>query len=112
MQGALWSAVLQSAALRSSTERERAVDAAVAAASGTHDTRYLSDALHGLTSSTATVARVPSTTRVAEGQFAFVPDPAAIVRGMAQALNPGGAALIHEYYDYASWRMAPPSRPA
>jgi hypothetical protein len=73
MQGALWSAVLQSAALRSGTELARAVDAAVAA-SGAHDTRYLSDALHGLTSSTATVARVPSTTRVAEGQFAFVPD--------------------------------------
>lgn len=39
--------------------------------------------------------------------LAFVADPAAIVRGMARALKPGGAALIHEYYDYASWRMAP-----
>ena len=41
--------------------------------------------------------------------LAFVNDPAAIVRGMAQSLKPGGAVLIHEYYDYASWHMAPPS---
>ena len=79
MQGALWSAVLQSAALRSGAERARAVDVAVAAASGAHDTRYLGDALRGLTSSTAIVARVPSTSRVAEGQFAFVPDPEGIM---------------------------------
>ncbi len=39
--------------------------------------------------------------------LAFVADPAAAVHGMARALKPGGAALIHEYYDYASWRMAP-----
>lgn len=41
--------------------------------------------------------------------LAFVPDPVPIVRGMAQALEPGGAALFHEYYDYASWRLAPTS---
>jgi len=39
--------------------------------------------------------------------LAFVPEPAAIVHGMARALKPGGAALFHEYYDYASWRLAP-----
>ena len=43
--------------------------------------------------------------------LAFVRDPAPIVRGMAQALRPGGAAIIHEYYDYASWRLAPYSAP-
>jgi ubiquinone/menaquinone biosynthesis C-methylase UbiE len=43
--------------------------------------------------------------------LAFVPDPARIVRGMARALKPGGAALLHEYYDYASWRLAPHSAP-
>ena len=41
--------------------------------------------------------------------LAFVADPASVVRGMGRALKPGGAALIHEYYDYASWRLAPPS---
>ena len=39
--------------------------------------------------------------------LAFVPEPGAIVRGMARALKPGGAALLHEYYDYASWHLAP-----
>ncbi len=43
--------------------------------------------------------------------LAFVPDPARIVRGMARALKPGGAAMLHEYYDYASWRLAPYSAP-
>ena len=43
--------------------------------------------------------------------LAFVSDPAAIVRGMAAALKPDGVALIHEYYDYASWRLAPYSAP-
>jgi SAM-dependent methyltransferase len=41
--------------------------------------------------------------------LAFVNDPAAIVRGMTKALKPGGVALIHEYYDYGSWHLAPPS---
>lgn len=41
--------------------------------------------------------------------LAFIPDPAPIVHGMAHALKPGGAALFHEYYDYASWRLAPHS---
>lgn len=39
--------------------------------------------------------------------LAFIPSPAAIVAGMARALKPRGAALFHEYYDYASWRIAP-----
>ena len=43
--------------------------------------------------------------------LAFVAEPALIVRGMARALKPGGAALFHEYYDYASWRLAPRSTP-
>ncbi len=41
--------------------------------------------------------------------LAFVPDPAPVVRGMARALKPGSVALFHEYYDYASWRLAPHS---
>jgi SAM-dependent methyltransferase len=41
--------------------------------------------------------------------LAFVADPTAVLGGMARALKPGGAALFHEYYDYASWRLAPHS---
>ncbi|MEI9888276.1 MAG: class I SAM-dependent methyltransferase [Rhizomicrobium sp.] len=41
--------------------------------------------------------------------LAFVGDAGTIVRGMATALRPGGAALIQEYYDYALWRLVPPS---
>jgi ubiquinone/menaquinone biosynthesis C-methylase UbiE len=41
--------------------------------------------------------------------LAFVSDPVAVLRGMARALKPGGKILIHEYYDYASWRLAPHS---
>jgi SAM-dependent methyltransferase len=39
--------------------------------------------------------------------LAFVGDVPRAVHGMARALRPGGALLIHEYYDYASWRLAP-----
>ena len=45
---------------------------------------YLADALKGLTSGTATVAQVPATSRVAEGQFAFVPDPGAIMSAITR----------------------------
>jgi hypothetical protein len=79
MQQALWTSALQDAAFRPSAQRAHAVDAAVAASSGTHEKRYLADVLRGLTSGTATVALVPSTPRVAEGQFAFVPDAEGIM---------------------------------
>jgi len=38
----------------------------------------------------------------------FVPSPALLVRKLAAALRPGGAAVFHEYADYAAWRMCPP----
>jgi ubiquinone/menaquinone biosynthesis C-methylase UbiE len=41
--------------------------------------------------------------------LAFVSDPAQVVRGFARALKPGGKAIIQEYYDYGSWRLAPHS---
>ena len=41
--------------------------------------------------------------------LAFVNDPAKVLRGIAQSLKPGGKLLIQEYYDYASWRLAPRS---
>ena len=79
MQEALWRAALESAAFRPDVERARAVGAAVASSTGTHDIRYLRDTLRGLTSGGPTVAGIPSTSRVAEGQFAFVPDPEGIM---------------------------------
>lgn len=42
--------------------------------------------------------------------LAFVADPAKALRGMARALKPGGALVIQEYFDYASWRLAPRSQ--
>jgi ubiquinone/menaquinone biosynthesis C-methylase UbiE len=42
--------------------------------------------------------------------LAFVTDPRKAARGMAHAIRPGGALMIHEYYDYASWRLAPRSK--
>jgi hypothetical protein len=74
MQEGLWSAVLRMAALRPAAERRRAIGAAAAQARGPGDRWYLRDGLKALTSGETTVERVPSHSRVAEGQFAFVPD--------------------------------------
>jgi ubiquinone/menaquinone biosynthesis C-methylase UbiE len=41
--------------------------------------------------------------------LAFIADPAKVVRGMARALKPGAKLIIQEYYDYASWHLAPRS---
>ena len=79
MQQGLWEAVLQAVALQPADARSRLlqnVTAGVDERSGAH---YLSDAFKGLTSGSAVVSLVPSTTRVAEGQFAFVPDPEGIM---------------------------------
>jgi hypothetical protein len=73
MQEALWKAVLDAAALRPDDVRAKAARAAAGRASGGAGTRYLGDALRGLTRGDAVVARIPSDSRVAEGQFAFLP---------------------------------------
>ncbi|MCX6362885.1 MAG: LytR C-terminal domain-containing protein [Actinobacteria bacterium] len=73
IQEALWNAVLEAAALRPADVRAKAAGAAAARASGSGDTRYLEDALRGLTGGDAVVYRIPSHSRVAEGQFAFLP---------------------------------------
>jgi SAM-dependent methyltransferase len=41
--------------------------------------------------------------------LAFVSDREKVLRSMAKALKPGGALMLHEYYDYASWHLAPRS---
>jgi hypothetical protein len=73
MQEALWQAVLDAAALRPGEVRVAAVRGAAARAKGGADRWYLGDALRRLTSGAAVVDRIPSYSRVAEGQFAFVP---------------------------------------
>ncbi len=39
--------------------------------------------------------------------LAFVDEPLRIAREMTSAIRPGGALLVHEYYDYGSWHLAP-----
>jgi hypothetical protein len=73
MQEALWKAVLDAAALRPGDVRAAAARAAAARATGSADRWYLDDALKGLIGGAAVVARVPSSWRVAEGQFAYLP---------------------------------------
>ncbi len=40
--------------------------------------------------------------------FAFVKNPRAILARMAVALAPEGVIVLHEYFDYSTWRAAPP----
>lgn len=37
----------------------------------------------------------------------FVPEPAAVVAGVATLLRPGGRWIVHDYFDYASMTTAP-----
>jgi SAM-dependent methyltransferase len=39
--------------------------------------------------------------------FAFVKRPRALLEQIAQALRPRGVLVMHEYFDYSTWRMAP-----
>jgi len=39
--------------------------------------------------------------------FAFVQDPKRLLSQVADALAPGAALVMHEYFDYGSWRLAP-----
>jgi SAM-dependent methyltransferase len=41
--------------------------------------------------------------------FAFVRHPHELIKRAAYALKPGGVFVVHEYCDYATWRMAPRS---
>jgi SAM-dependent methyltransferase len=42
--------------------------------------------------------------------FAFVRRPRELLAGVARALRPGAVLVVHEYFDYASWRLLPRSR--
>ena len=39
--------------------------------------------------------------------FSFVKNPRAVLARMAAALGPEGVIVLHEYFDYATWRAAP-----
>ena len=41
--------------------------------------------------------------------FAFVQRPRELLAEVAGALKPSGALVVHEYFDYASWRLLPRS---
>jgi len=41
--------------------------------------------------------------------FAFVKRPEALAAKVCRLLKPGGSIVIHEYFDYATWRLAPRS---
>ncbi len=41
--------------------------------------------------------------------FAFLRNPRPLLTQIAQALRPGGVFVIHEYFDYSTWRLAPRS---
>jgi hypothetical protein len=73
MQEAIWTAVLDAAALRPGDVRASAAGAAVGRASASPDAQYLEEALKALTAGDAVVAIIPSDSRVADGQFAFLP---------------------------------------
>jgi SAM-dependent methyltransferase len=40
--------------------------------------------------------------------LAFVKDPRALLARIAAALAPDGVIVLHEYFDYSTWRAAPP----
>lgn len=41
--------------------------------------------------------------------YAFVQNPKELLARVAGALRPGGTIVIHEYFDYSTWRLIPPS---
>jgi len=43
--------------------------------------------------------------------FAFVPQPQELLRSIHAALKPGGRLVIHEYFDYRTFRLSPRNEP-
>jgi len=43
--------------------------------------------------------------------FAFVKNPKDLLRRIVARLKPGATIVIHEYFDYSTWRLAPRSEP-
>ncbi len=74
LQQALWGAAAEAAALRPPAELEATLESLSAASAASQDPWFLDEALAGMTTGDAVVELFPSDSRVAEGQFAFVPD--------------------------------------
>jgi hypothetical protein len=86
-QEGVWAAVLEEASRRPADVRAQTAEAIALASTGAGDRQHLTDALEGLAGGDVPISRVPSMSRVAEGQFAFVPDPEGI---MARITRMGG----------------------
>ncbi len=84
LQEGLWGAVLDAAARQAEGSPSPLPTGIVAQASGTADRWYLEDTLRGIAAGEAVIARLPSTSRVAEGQFAFVPDDDGIMANITR----------------------------
>jgi hypothetical protein len=80
LQMALATAALDAAALRPDTERRRLVSSSPSPQAWP----ALSDVLARITTGSSRVELFPAGTRVAEGQFAFVPDPEEIQAGITR----------------------------
>lgn len=80
LQTALVAAALDTAALRPAAERDHLAAASPSPAAGPTLRRVLAR----IASGDAEVALFPADTRVAEGQFAFVPDPEEIMAGITR----------------------------
>jgi hypothetical protein len=80
LQTALVASALDAAALRPEGERRRLAGVSPSPQTGP----ALSEVLARVTAGSAVVESLPARTRVAEGQFAFVPDPEAIQAGITR----------------------------
>jgi hypothetical protein len=80
LQASLVGAALEAAALRPDAERSGLAGVSPSPSAGP----TLSDVLARITSGDAQVEPFPARTRVAEGQFAFVPDPEEIMAGITR----------------------------
>jgi hypothetical protein len=80
LQTALVKAALDAAALRPATDRSHLAGSSPSPSAGPG----LGPVLARITGGDAQVERFPAGTRVAEGQFAFVPDPEAIMAGITR----------------------------
>jgi hypothetical protein len=72
--------VLDAAALRPAAQTSRLPNPSPSPSAGP----ALAEVVGAMTSGDAVVERFPASTRVAEGQFAFVPDPEAIMAGITR----------------------------
>ena len=64
---------------------------------------------HEVDLDTAQLPRLNADGAWARWVFAFVRQPHDLLKRVAEALKPGGVFVIHEYFDYSSWKLLPQS---